>query len=292
MRSKQHRPPWWDQESLGLKRIRTARDSFLVSLFCHPVFGLLLGWTTSLFFARSRSFPNWFARSRSSACLSLSAAHFVTSSLLIGLFYIGAPREPTFPSTSVVGDHRLPRVLPPPDASTHVLFSSLTSPMSYTRFLAQYGVRVRATGPVDYIRRYRLNLEEFRAGGWLGDCNDFANTIAEMGYRQGYPMGLLSMWPARWQDRLSKDWHQAAVMCLQHDREYLVFDFDEVIHWKGTLEEYAQSQRKSVLPMGGVLDWRPTKQNPLARFMDHLRSNQSLPEFRLPVAPVQGNSVT
>jgi hypothetical protein len=156
--------------------------------------------------------------------------------------------------------------------------------MSYTRFLGQYGVRYRATGPVDYIRGFRLSLDEFQAAGWSGDCNDFANSIAEVGYRQGYPMGLLSMWPKRWQDRLSKDWHQAAVLCLREDREYLIFEFDQVIRWKGTLAAYADAQGKSILPVGGVLDWRPTRPHLLARFMDHLRSNQPLPAYR-PVRP-------
>ncbi len=180
-----------------------------------------------------------------------------------------------------VRQRELPRgVLPPPDASTSVLLASLPSPMSYTRFLAQYGVRARASGPVDYVWHFRLSLDEFRSSQWTGDCNDFANTIAELGYRQGFPMGLISMWPARWQDRLRKDWHQAAVLCLARDQEYLIFEFDEVIHWRGTLMEYAMSQGKKLMPIGGVIDWRPTRPNPIGRLMDHLRSNQILHEYR------------
>jgi hypothetical protein len=172
------------------------------------------------------------------------------------------------------------------------LLASLPNPVAYTRFLAQYGNRSRAAGPIDYLIHFRLSLAEFRSAQWTGDCNDFANTIAELGHRNGYPMGLLSMWPARWQNRLHQDWHQAAVLCLVHDREYLVFEFDEVIHWRGTLEEYARTQKKSTLPMGGVLAWRPTKPNPVARLMDHLRFNRPLPEYRPTPPKARTPSVT
>jgi hypothetical protein len=53
-----------------------------------------------------------------------------------------------------------------------------------------------------------------------------------------------------------------------------------VVHWRGTLMEYANSQGKRLMPIGGVIDWRPTRPNPIARLMDHLRSNRVLPEYR------------
>jgi hypothetical protein len=212
--------------------------------------------------------------------VGFSLTHLVSATMLAMLLAMGSP-IPEGDRPNAFRTNELPQgILPAPDASTSVLLASLRSPMSYTRFLAQYGVRVRATGPVDYVRHFRLSLDEFRLSHWAGDCNDFANSIAELGYRQGFPMGLISMWPARWQDRLHKDWHQAAVLCLSQDREYLVFEFDEVIHWRGTLTDYAKSQGKKLMPIGGVLDWRPTRPNPIARLMDHLRSNQSLPEYR------------
>jgi hypothetical protein len=214
------------------------------------------------------------------ALVGFSLTHLVSAVMLAMLLAMGSPiPEGDRPSVFRSGEHSR-GVLPPPDASTSVLLASLPSPMSYTRFLAQYGVRARATGPVDYLRNFRLSLDEFRSTHWTGDCNDFANTIAELGYRQGFPMGLISMWPSRWQDRLRKDWHQAAFLCLTRDREYLVFEFDEVVHWRGTLMEYANSQGKRLMPIGGVIDWRPTRPNPIARLMDHLRSNRVLPEYR------------
>jgi hypothetical protein len=160
---------------------------------------------------------------------------------------------------------------------------TLDTPIQFCRFLGRYGVRTNAADPVTYLRQFRLSLEEFQRRGWSGDCNDFANAICDAGYHQGYPMGLVSVWPRDWRDRLSKDWHQLAVLCLQRDRDYLIFEFGQVIRWKGTLQAYAESIDKEILPVGGVLDWRPTRPHPLARLVDHLRLNARLIENTLPL---------
>ena len=184
--------------------------------------------------------------------------------------------------------HESVSTLPDPHSAMSDILCALPTPLAFSHFLKLNSSRYRHHDPYSYTRQFRLDLDEFQKVGWAGDCNDFANVMGELGYRHGYPMGLVSMWPERWQDRLHKDWHQIAVLCVKQDRLYLVFEFDNYIWWHGTLAEYAKSQGKSIIPVGGVIDWHPTKKNFLARFVDHLRSNVVLPENDrpLPLLPV------
>ena len=52
--------------------------------------------------------------------------------------------------------------------------------------------------------------------------------------------------------------------------------------WQGTLDEYAESKGKSIVPIGGLVAWRPVRPNPLARFFDHLRRSANLREESIP----------
>lgn len=167
------------------------------------------------------------------------------------------------------------------------LMGLFVSPLSYARFLEGRSQRVQANDPMTYFRNFRRSIGEFEREGWSGDCNDFANSMCEVGYYHGFPMGLVSLWPREWHDRLHKDWHQLAVLCLVENQDYLIFEFERVIRWRGSLDEYAAAMGKSILPVGGILRWRPTKPNPLARFVDHFRTNESLPENTLPLPFVE-----
>lgn len=178
-----------------------------------------------------------------------------------------------------------------PDDNARDLLCCLSSPLQASDFLQRYAHRIRHHSPVPYARGFRLSLAELQSAGWQGDCNDYANAICEIGYHHGYSMSIVSMWPSRWTKRLSDDWHQIAVLCLEPEREYLIFEYATPVHWLGTLEEYAQSNHKAILPVGGVLNWRPTKQNPVARFLDHLRSNSPPPANRQPLRPGRSDSV-
>lgn len=177
------------------------------------------------------------------------------------------------------------------DHSAAELLCSLRSPMHASEFLTHNAHRIRHTSPLPYALRFRLTLAELQRVGWEGDCNDYANAICEIGYHHGYPMYIVSMWPERWSHRLRDDWHQIAVLCLQPNREYLIFDYETPVHWHGTLDEYAKRGRKVILPVGGTLEWRPTKANPVARFLDHLRSNSQPPANQKPLEHTRSDSM-
>lgn len=182
--------------------------------------------------------------------------------------------------------------LPSADAPAADLLCNISSPMTFARFLTMHSHRYRHANPLAYTKCFRMDLEEFQQAGWEGDCNDFANAICELGHHHGYPMGIVSMWPIRLSERLERDWHQIAVLCLRQDRAYLIFEFERPIWWKGSLEDYARSHDRMIMPIGGVLEWRPTKRNPLARFMDHLRLNTPLPENQRPLPAPPRHPVT
>ena len=202
------------------------------------------------------------------------------------LAVLGAPLPQTHGETFSSSPYWVEAPPPPGGLRADDLLCSLSSPLDASTFLSRHARRIRHKNPIVYTSRFRMSFEEFQRYGWRGDCNDFANSICEAGHRHGYPMGLVSMWPLHPRDRLRKDWHQVAVLCLQPDREYIVFEYEVPIHWHGTLEDYARSIGKTILPVGGVLEWRPTKPNLLARFLDHLRWNTRLRVNERPLRPM------
>lgn len=202
------------------------------------------------------------------------------------LAYFGAPLSRTQAETFASSPYLVEALPPSGDLGAEDLLCSLPSPLDASTFLSRHARRIRHKNPIVYTSRFRMSFEEFQKCGWRGDCNDFANSICEAGYRHGYPMGLVSMWPLEGRERLRKDWHQVAVLCLQPEREYIVFEYEVPIHWHGTLEGYARSIGKTILPVGGVLEWRPTRPNLLARFLDHLRWNTKLRPNERPLRPL------
>lgn len=170
----------------------------------------------------------------------------------------------------------------PADLDPDMLLEELGSPMAAAEFLQRRARFVISPDLWSFVRDYRLSIAEFQARGWSGDCNDLTGVICEVGHRHGYRMGVLTLWPQQWQDRLTKEWHQVAVVCLAKNRRYLIFDNGVPIWWEASIEEYARSIDKAVLPIGGMLRWQPTRPNPLARFLDHLRFNTDLDETPVP----------
>jgi hypothetical protein len=170
----------------------------------------------------------------------------------------------------------------PADTDPEHLVSMLEDPLALAEFLGAHARYSRAAGILAFVTEYRMSADELYARGWEGDCNDLANAVAEMAFRRGYQVGLLSMWPSRWQDRLSVAWHQVAVVCVRRNQTYLIIDNGCALLWQGTLEEYADSKDRSIVPIGGLVAWRPVRPNPLARFFDHLRRSANLREESIP----------
>ena len=222
----------------------------------------------------------------------VSFALLLMSSVGIFLTLVAAPLPLETWSERIVGNSTAYGSMPSPDLPPRDFLCSLPSPLDFSRFLKAHSKCLRCDNPYTYATQFRMGLDEFQEHGWKGDCNDFANVICEVGYRHGYPMGIISMWPLHARDRLTKDWHQTAVLCLQENKDYLVFEFEQVFRWRGTLEEYANLHGKEIIPVGGILDWRPTKPNPLARFMDHLRGNVRLPANHQPLRLPEPRQVT
>jgi hypothetical protein len=63
---------------------------------------------------------------------------------------------------------------------------------------------------------------------------------------------------------------------------HLIIDNGRAILWRGTLDEYAESLDKTIVPIGGLVAWRPVRRNPIARFFDHLRRSTNLREESIP----------
>jgi len=222
----------------------------------------------------------------------VSLALLLMSTVGFTLTYFGAPLPQESWNERIIETSAAYQGLPSPTMPLRDFLCSLRTPFEFSRFLKVHSKCLRCPDPFTYATEFRMGLDEFQEHGWKGDCNDFANVICEVGYRHGYPMGIISMWPLRVQDRLSKDWHQTAVLCLQENSDYLIFEFEQVFRWRGTLQEYARYHEKEIIPFGGVIDWRPTKKNPLARFMDHLRGNVRLEENSRPLRIPEPRSMT
>lgn len=172
--------------------------------------------------------------------------------------------------------------LPPAESDTDILLRSLANPIDLSRFLQTHARHEICPDALTFLREYRMSLAELQGKGWRGDCNDLTNAMCEASFVNGYSLGVLSLWPREWSQWLRKPWHQVAVLCIHQHEEYIIFDNARPIYWRGSLEDYARSINKSIPPLGGKMTWRPTKQNPLARLLDHLRWNEELPENPLP----------
>ncbi|MFO0945541.1 MAG: hypothetical protein U1D30_06305 [Planctomycetota bacterium] len=168
-----------------------------------------------------------------------------------------------------------------------MLVASWRSPLDFSMFLESHGRYVTSSNAVTFVTSYRRSIADLQATHWQGDCNDFAQSVCEVAATHGYRMGIISLWPKSWRDLFAKDWHQVAVLCVEQDREYLIFDNGSPFRWRGTLAEYAASIDKKIIPFGGQLNWRPTRENPLARFVDQFRFNETLIENRQPLRPRQ-----
>ena len=182
--------------------------------------------------------------------------------------------------------------LPPPNLALRDILCSIHSPLDFSQFLKVYGTCRRCDNPITYASEFRMGLEEFQEHGWKGDCNDFANVICEVGYRHGYPMGIISMWPLRVSDRLTKDWHQTAVLCLHENSDYLIFEFEQVFRWRGTLQEYARLHDKEIIPVGGILNSATDEEESFGSFHGSLAGNVRLVENHQPLRLAEPRPIT
>jgi hypothetical protein len=173
--------------------------------------------------------------------------------------------------------------MPPPETNLELLVRSWQSPLEFSEFLDRYSKYVTASSAMGFVGSYRRSLVDLQRTKWEGDCNDFAYAVCEVGARHGYKMGFVSMWPKDWGRLFAEDWHQVAVLCLREDERYVVFDNGTPRFWEGTLEDYADSVGKKIVPFGGQLNWRPTRDNPIARFVDQFRCNERLSENTRPI---------
>jgi hypothetical protein len=108
----------------------------------------------------------------------------------------------------------------PADTDPEHLVSMLEDPLAFADFLGTHAKYSRAAGIMAFVSDYRLSADELYHRGWVGDCNDLANAVGELAYRRGYQVGLLSIWPKDWRDRLTVSWHQVAVLCLRRNQSY------------------------------------------------------------------------
>lgn len=188
--------------------------------------------------------------------------------------YGGRPTRP-FPPAQLVHWAISPQQLDP-HLPAEFLTDYLSTPLEAGAYLERHAQYRLAPSVVRFALDYRLSLRELQSRNWVGDCNDLANAICELVDRQGYPVSILTVWPNSWQGRLTKEWHQMAVLCVRANSCYVVFDNGRPVVWNGTLDGFVRHIGMEVLPVGGMIPWRPVKPNPLARFIDHLRWN-SLP---------------
>lgn len=226
---------------------------------------------------RQRSFVHWSAM----VVIALASGVVSTFALIAGPLPI--PNGSRFASQDWESPGYSFGYQPPADTNLGLLLASWRTPLEFATFLESHGRYVTCTNAVTFVKSYRRSTAEFQANHWHGDCNDFAHSVCEVAAMHGYQMGFISLWPKHWRDLFAKDWHQVAVLCLERDREYVIFDNGSPFRWRGSLAEYADSIDKKIIPFGGQLNWRPTRENPLARFVDQFRFNETLTENRQPL---------
>ena len=173
--------------------------------------------------------------------------------------------------------------LPNPDTDIEELLRLLPTPETLGAFLKQHGESEGMGSSLHFLQTYRRNPEEFQHARWKGPCNNFAEFGCEWGARYGYTMYLVSLWPREH----GASWHQFAAACLTKNRRYLIIDNTDVMEWQGSLEEYIATHYShlEVLPVGGIVEWKRTQNNLLARFAGQITGNATTMEESHPLRP-------
>lgn len=225
-------------------------------------------------------------RHASFASFGLILALLIATSITGGFSELAGPLPDAIGADEFAGKRYRGQGMPSPHADLATIARVCGNPVGFSRFLEAHARYVTAADVPEFLASYRLSTDELRARNWEGDCNDLAHAVCEVGARQGFAMGFVSLWPRRWSELFSQDWHQVAVLCLRAGESYVIFDNGSARYWRGTLDDYARSIDKSIIPIGGQLHWRPTRPNPLARLVDHARLNEPLPECGRPLEGV------
>lgn len=161
--------------------------------------------------------------------------------------------------------------LPQVDTDIEELLRSLPTSEALGAFLKQHGESGGVRSPLHFLKTYRRSPEAFQRTGWKGPCNNFAEFGCEWGARYGYTTYLVSLWPRE----RGASWHQFTAACLTRNQRYLIIDNTNVTEWQGSLEEYIAKHYShlEVLPIGGIVEWRCTQNNLLARFAGQIAGN-------------------
>lgn len=184
-------------------------------------------------------------------------------------------KQPTAYANQLYGP-RNPHTKPDPDMDIETLMQHLPTPHSVQEFFQKHTKYERDSFPIEFASEYRKPPEEFQKAGWTGCCNNYAEFACEWGAAHGHPMYLISLWPNGWHQKVHKSYHQLAVLCVENDKNYIMFDNDKVVEWKGTIEEYVQKEWSdfSIPPIAGKVKWVRTQNNMLAKMFYQIGFNE------------------
>lgn len=148
----------------------------------------------------------------------------------------------------------------------------------------KYG-NVPATGFIRFFPTYRNNPAILQENSWEGPCNQFVECFGEAMARRGHSVYIVNLWPKEVRLRLTTNWHQIGVVCIEPHAEYLIVDNNKITRHRGTLEEYVETEWNShcIPEICSIRRWYRTQDNFFARTFIQMGPNEEMELTPVPI---------